>query len=152
MPIFLAFRSSPFCTPNADFWEQSRADHFSDSSFHCEHLSIFGEQHLPFILVLSLLDRMSSMKKDVRGFAVSDISIQRLRKWRPLTIRELRCVWGCVSSCSREVWIYTSGGTGSSRLKWGGGATLLNEPFIAFTNNTNQFNNTVLMLEGKFHK
>lgn len=69
-------RSSPVCAPNADSSGQSCSDNFSDSSSHCENLSMFCEQHFPLNLELSLTERMSSMRKEVRGLTVSDISIQ----------------------------------------------------------------------------
>lgn len=69
-----ADRSSPFGPLNAVTWGQSSWDGVSGSSVHGEHLSAGCEQRFPPIPEASPRDRMSSMKKEVRGLTVADIS------------------------------------------------------------------------------
>lgn len=70
-----ADRSSPFGPLNGVTWGQSSWDGVPGSSVHGEHLSVTCEQRFPPIPGASPRDRMSSMKKEVRGLTVSDISI-----------------------------------------------------------------------------
>lgn len=69
-----ADRSSPFGPLNAVTWGQCSWDGVSGSSVHGEHLSAGCEQRFPPIPEASPRDRMSSMKKEVRGLTVADIS------------------------------------------------------------------------------
>lgn len=85
-----------------DSWEKDCADIFSDSSSHCEHLSTFIEQHLSSSVALSFLDRMSSIRKDVRGLAGPDIS----RNLRPSLCQKAAVEAACVSSHTHKAWIY----------------------------------------------
>lgn len=65
------FRRSPVCSVN-----DSDSVSFSGSSSHWEHRSSSCERYFPSRLLLPFMDRMSSMRKEVRGLAPSDISIR----------------------------------------------------------------------------
>lgn len=127
-----AASSSPFGPLKAVTSGESSWDGVPGSSVHGEHLSVTCERRLPPIPEASPRDRMSSMKKEVRGLTVSDISAGVIHRrdasrWQTASVGDAAEA-ACLLANSRGVNLYgsrggiclaprTSDGGGPARLK-----------------------------------